>query len=138
MLSYLAWAPGSTGARGEGPHRVRWAGRSRSTGVVGLQHNPEVGLCRGCIRWLAARSGHVVFQPIIQLADPAAGTAFHESAGFDIDLHDAGYALVGRLATSPLGERGSPMLEVLGSAGADSELDEADHEDLRQASHSTR
>lgn len=67
-----------------------------SEDVVGLQHNPELALCRGCVRWLATRSGQVVVQPILQVADLAAATAFYESAGFDVDLYDAGYAFVGR------------------------------------------
>lgn len=64
--------------------------------LVGLRCQPDMAICARCVHWLAMRSGHVVVQPIMQVDDLAAATAFYELAGFDVHPYDAGYAFVGR------------------------------------------
>ncbi len=64
--------------------------------VVALRCHQEVGVCRGCLAWLRARSGALDVTPILPVLDLPVSIAFYEAAGFQVRTYpQGGYAFVG-------------------------------------------
>jgi hypothetical protein len=62
--------------------------------VTALQCHDEVKLCRICVGWLMRRVGDVDVTPTLPAADMAEATRFFQSAGFDVEPYDDGFAFV--------------------------------------------
>jgi catechol 2,3-dioxygenase-like lactoylglutathione lyase family enzyme len=62
--------------------------------VVALQGHDDIKVCRECIAWLATQSGALDVTPILPVHDMPRAIAFYESAGFDVEPYDDGYAFV--------------------------------------------
>jgi hypothetical protein len=62
--------------------------------VTTLQCHDEVKLCRICVGWLMRRVGGVDVTPTLPVANMAEATRFFQSAGFDVEPYDDGFAFV--------------------------------------------
>lgn len=62
--------------------------------VVSLLCHDEVKVCRICISWLIRRAGGIDVSPTLPVADMAESINFYETAGFDVEPYDAGFAFV--------------------------------------------
>src|SRR6478735_54137 len=65
-----------------------------SAELTALQCHAEVQLCRGCIGWLAQRSGMIDVTPTLPVLDMAESVAFYDGAGFEVRVYDGGFAFV--------------------------------------------
>ena len=89
--------------------------------LVSLLCHSDIGLCAGCIGWLASQSGQFLRAvPMLATDDVAASAAFWTKAGFDVETYDDGFAAASRdgielhLATPPADgrERGEAYLHA--------------------------
>ena len=62
--------------------------------LVGLQNDEEIRICRDCIGWLAQRSGMLDVTPTLPVRAMPEAIGFYETAGFDVDSYDGGFAFV--------------------------------------------
>lgn len=63
------------------------------TDLVSLRCHSDIGLCSGCIGWLAAQRGKFIRAvPMLATEDVAASAAFWAEAGFDVETYDEGFA----------------------------------------------
>jgi predicted enzyme related to lactoylglutathione lyase len=65
-----------------------------ASALTSLHCHDEVKLCRDCIGWLNRRAGGVDVTPTLPVSDMAATIEFYESAGFDVERYDDGFAFV--------------------------------------------
>ena len=64
--------------------------------VAALHCHPEVRLCRVCIGWLLPQAGGLTVTPTFPVTDMDAAIGFYESAGFEVERYDEGFAFVSR------------------------------------------
>ena len=62
--------------------------------VAALLCHDDIKLCRICIGWLTPRAGGIVVTPTLPVTDMAQAIGFYESAGFDVEPYDDGFAFV--------------------------------------------
>ena len=62
--------------------------------VAALQCHADIKVCRICIGWLNANAGGVDVTPTLPVADMTAAIKFYETAGFDVEQYDEGFAFV--------------------------------------------
>ena len=62
--------------------------------VAALRCHDEVKVCRICIGWLMRRAGGIDVTPTLPVADMDEAIRFYESAGFDVERYDGGFAFV--------------------------------------------
>ena len=62
--------------------------------VSSLRCQDEVKICRMCAQWLVGRTDGIEVTPTLPVADMAETVAFWESAGFDVNRYDDGFAFV--------------------------------------------
>lgn len=62
--------------------------------MTALRCHDEVKVCRAYIGWLASQAGVVDVTPTLPVAEMAAAVTFYESAGFDVERYDDGFAFV--------------------------------------------
>ena len=64
----------------------RWLHRS--------QCHDDIKVCRICIGWLMRHAGGVDVTPTLPVSDMNSAAAFYETAGFDVQRYDDGFAFV--------------------------------------------
>ncbi len=64
------------------------------TTLTGLRCHDDIRICRDCIGWLAQRSGMLDVTPTLPVRVMAETIAFYETAGFDVESYDSGFAFV--------------------------------------------
>lgn len=75
--------------------RCSCCGEERTAEQVGtLNCHPEMKVRRSCIDWLSAQAGRIDSTPTLPAIDMPATIAFYESAGFDVESYDGGFAFV--------------------------------------------
>ena len=62
--------------------------------VAALLCHDEVKLCRICIGWLLPRAGGIAVTPTLPVSNMAQAIGFYESAGFEVERYDEGFAFV--------------------------------------------
>jgi hypothetical protein len=62
--------------------------------VAALQCHDDVKVCRICIGWLLPRAGGIDVTPTLPVADMTTAVLFYESAGFEVQRYDDGFAFV--------------------------------------------
>jgi predicted enzyme related to lactoylglutathione lyase len=62
--------------------------------VAALACHDEINVCRICIGWLMQRAGGIDVTPTLPVADMVAAIRFYETAGFDVEPYDDGFAFV--------------------------------------------
>jgi predicted enzyme related to lactoylglutathione lyase len=62
--------------------------------VAQLLSHDEIKVCRICAEWLVQRAGGVDVTPTLPVADMNEAIRFYESAGFDVERYDDGFAFV--------------------------------------------
>jgi catechol 2,3-dioxygenase-like lactoylglutathione lyase family enzyme len=62
--------------------------------VASLMCHDEVKVCRICVGWLSQRTGAIDVTPTLPVSDMDEAIRFYESAGFDIERYDDGFAFV--------------------------------------------
>lgn len=59
-----------------------------------LEGRDDISLCRDCIGWLARRSGMLDVTPTLPVRSMPEAIQFYETAGFDVESYDGGFAFV--------------------------------------------
>ncbi len=62
--------------------------------LAGLQNNEEIRVCRDCLGWLARRSGMLDVTTTLPVRAMPEAIGFYETAGFDVESYDGGFAFV--------------------------------------------
>ena len=62
--------------------------------VASLMCHAEIKVCRICVGWLQQRTGGIDVTPTLPVSDMDEAIRFYESAGFDIERYDDGFAFV--------------------------------------------
>jgi uncharacterized glyoxalase superfamily protein PhnB len=62
--------------------------------VASLLCHDDIKLCRICIGWLMPRAGGIAVTPTLPVSDMAQAIRFYESAGFEVEPYDGGFAFV--------------------------------------------
>lgn len=62
--------------------------------LTGLRCHDDIRICRDCIGWLAQRSGMLDVTPTLPVKVMGETIAFYETAGFDVESYDSGFAFV--------------------------------------------
>jgi predicted enzyme related to lactoylglutathione lyase len=62
--------------------------------VTALQCHDHIKVCRMCVTWLNANAGGIEVTPTLPVADMTATVRFYETAGFDVEQYDDGFAFV--------------------------------------------
>jgi catechol 2,3-dioxygenase-like lactoylglutathione lyase family enzyme len=62
--------------------------------MAALQSHSDVMLCRQCLGWLVPRAGGIDVTPTLPVTDMPAAVRFYETAGFDVEPYDGGFAFV--------------------------------------------
>jgi uncharacterized glyoxalase superfamily protein PhnB len=62
--------------------------------VAALQCHDDIKMCRICLAWLMPRAGGIDVTPTLPVSDMAAATRFYETAGFEVERYDDGFAFV--------------------------------------------
>jgi predicted enzyme related to lactoylglutathione lyase len=62
--------------------------------VTALLCHDDIKLCRICIGWLLPKAGGIVVTPTLPVSDMAQAMRFYETAGFDVEPYDDGFAFV--------------------------------------------
>jgi len=62
--------------------------------VAALQCHDEIRICRIRLGWLMPRAGGIQVTPTLPVADLEASTRFYETAGFEVERYDDGFAFV--------------------------------------------
>lgn len=62
--------------------------------VASLMCHDEIKVCRICVGWLLERTGGIDVTPILPVSNMDEAIGFYESAGFDIERYDDGFAFV--------------------------------------------
>ena len=62
--------------------------------VSALQCHNDIKVCRICIGWLNAQARGIDVTPTLPVRDMAAAVRFYETAGFDVEQYDDGFAFV--------------------------------------------
>jgi catechol 2,3-dioxygenase-like lactoylglutathione lyase family enzyme len=83
---------------------VSGAPRESTCSCCGLERDPatmaafrghdEIRVCRDCIGWLAQRSGLLDVTPTLPVRVMPEAISFYESAGFEVEAYDSGFAFV--------------------------------------------
>jgi hypothetical protein len=67
--------------------------RDEST-VVSLLCHDEIKVCRMCVGWLFRRGGGMDVTPTLPVAEMPSSIRFYETAGFEVEPYDEGFAFV--------------------------------------------
>lgn len=59
-----------------------------------LKCHDEIKICRECIGWLGQRAGMLDVTPTLPVREMSEAITFYETAGFDVDCYDSGFAFV--------------------------------------------
>ncbi len=62
--------------------------------LASLQCHDQIRICRDCIGWLRQRAGMLDVTPTLPVKVMSAAIAFYETAGFQVDAYDSGFAFV--------------------------------------------
>ncbi len=62
--------------------------------LAGLQCHDDIKICPDCIAWLGQRTGILDVTPTLPVRVMAEAIAFYETAGFEVDPYDSGFAFV--------------------------------------------
>jgi hypothetical protein len=62
--------------------------------VAALLCRDDIELCRICIGWLMPRAGGIAVTPTLPVSSMAQTIGFYESAGFEVEPYDDGFAFV--------------------------------------------
>jgi predicted enzyme related to lactoylglutathione lyase len=62
--------------------------------VTALQCHDDIKVCRICVGWLNANAGGIEVTPTLPVADMNEAVRFYETAGFDVEQYDDGFAFV--------------------------------------------
>ena len=62
--------------------------------VAALLCHDDIKLCRICIGWLMPRAGGIAVTPTLPVSNMAQAIGFYESAGFEVEPYDDGFAFV--------------------------------------------
>jgi len=62
--------------------------------MTALLCHDDIKLCRICIGWLMPKAGGIVVTPTLPVSDMAQAIGFYETAGFDVEPYDDGFAFV--------------------------------------------
>lgn len=58
--------------------------------MAALQRQPEVTVCRACVRWLREQTGAIDSTPILPVRYMDEAIEFYEAAGFEVRVHEGG------------------------------------------------
>jgi predicted enzyme related to lactoylglutathione lyase len=62
--------------------------------VAALRCHDDIKICRICIGWLMPRAGGIDVTPTLPVSDMSRAIQFYETAGFDVEPYDDGFAFV--------------------------------------------
>lgn len=62
--------------------------------VAALRCHDDVKVCRICIGWLMPQAGGIDVTPTLPVSDMARAIRFYETAGFEVEPYDEGFAFV--------------------------------------------
>jgi predicted enzyme related to lactoylglutathione lyase len=62
--------------------------------VAALRCHDDIKICRICIGWLMPRAGGIDVTPTLPVSDMSRAIPFYETAGFDVEPYDDGFAFV--------------------------------------------
>jgi predicted enzyme related to lactoylglutathione lyase len=63
--------------------------------VAALLCHDDIRICRICIEWLMPRAGGIDVTPSLPVSDMPQAIRFYETAGFEVEPYDDGFAFVG-------------------------------------------
>ena len=62
--------------------------------VAALRCHDDIKICRICLGWLMPQAGGIDVTPTLPVADMNAAIGFFETAGFEVERYDDGFAFV--------------------------------------------